>query len=677
MITPAAKSATRAIFEAVNDALFIFDLDGRPVECNPASQQLFGYTLEEFLQLHTDQLIHPGSRPAFATFGDDVRAGRDFRARGQLVRKDGSLFHADVRGQAFTHKGRPHALAIVRDVSEEVAATHLLEQRVEERTRELAMLSAVSQSMVSMLKLEPLLDVILDRLKDVIGYQLASISILEHEKELLLLAVRGTGMPKLGTRFPLSEHSNTWEVLKNREPSSVPDLNADTLLAQRMRENLAAQNLTGLGSWMSAPLVIRDQSIGLLALAHPEVNYYNPARVDLAMAFANQAAVAIENARLFAAEQRRAEQFRVIHEVGKRVTSILSLDQLLVEKARTIRESFGYHHVHIGMVEGERVVFKTRNAAQPEDEIFQCCEEVTPIVGREGISGWVAGTGEALIVPDVMKDVRFIPSKNDQTRSETAIPIKIKGQVIGVIDVESDRVDGFDESDLVVLQSLADQVAVAIENARLYEQAQHLAALEERQKLARELHDSVSQALYGIVLGARTARTLLDRDSPKSAEPMDYIISLAEAGLAEMRALIFELRPESLQTEGLVAALGKLINALGARYQLRVQLEAGAEPDVSMEVKESLYRITQEAMNNIAKHARAQSVRVTLKSDVDELSLDISDDGAGFDTSRQFPGHLGLHTMRERAEKAGGTFALDSAPNTGTRIRVRIPLSAR
>jgi two-component system, NarL family, response regulator LiaR len=149
MTTLRRQSATRAIFEAVNDALFIFDLDGRPVECNPASQQLFGYTLEEFLQLHTDQLIHPESRPAFATFGDDVRAGRDFRARGQLVRKDGSLFHADVRGQAFTHKGRPHALAIVRDVSEEVAATHLLEQRVEERTRELAMLSAVSQSMVS------------------------------------------------------------------------------------------------------------------------------------------------------------------------------------------------------------------------------------------------------------------------------------------------------------------------------------------------------------------------------------------------------------------------------------------------------------------------------------------------------------------------------------------------
>jgi signal transduction histidine kinase len=294
-----------------------------------------------------------------------------------------------------------------------------------------------------------------------------------------------------------------------------------------------------------------------------------------------------------------------------------------------------------------------------------------------GISGWAAGTGESLIVPDVMKDVRFIPSKNDQTRSEAAIPIKIKGQVIGVIDVESDRVNGFDESDLVVLQSLADQVAVAIENARLYEQARHFAALEERQKLARELHDSVSQALYGIVLGARTARTLVEREPAKAIEPLDYILSLSEAGLAEMRALIFELRPESLQTEGLVAALGKLVNALGARYQFKVQMEAGEEPNVSIEVKESLYRIAQEALNNIAKHARAQHVSLQLKAESGELMLEISDDGAGFDTSQQFPGHLGMHSMRERAEKVGGTFTIESAPDAGTRIRATIPSAAR
>jgi signal transduction histidine kinase len=555
-----------------------------------------------------------------------------------------------------------------------------LERRVEERTRELSTLLKVSHTITTTLELESLLGLILDQLKEVVGYRLASISALEGDM-LVLLEQRGGAEPMVNERESLNDHPNTLKMLEAGKPLIIPDLNADAYLAGRVRGNILKRGKEALyadsNSWMSIPLTAREKPVGALVLAHEQVNYYTPARAELAMAFANYAAIAITNARLFAAEQRRAEQFRVISEVGRRITSILSLDQLLVETARTIRESFGYHHVHIGMVEGERIVFKTRSAAQPEDEMFQCCEDVTPIVGREGISGWVAGTGESLIVPDVMKDVRFIPSKNDQTRSETAIPIKIKGQVIGVIDVESDRVNGFDESDLVVLQSLADQVAVAIENARLYEQARQLAALEERQKLARELHDSVSQALYGIVLGARTARTLLDRDPTQAAQPLDYILSLSEAGLAEMRALIFELRPESLQTEGLVAALGKLVNALGARHQFKVQMEAGEEPNVPIEAKESLYRIAQEALNNIAKHARARQVSLQLKVESDAVMLEISDDGAGFDVTQNFPGHLGLHTMRERAEKAGGTFAIDSAPNAGTRLQVKIPLTTR
>jgi signal transduction histidine kinase len=179
--------------------------------------------------------------------------------------------------------------------------------------------------------------------------------------------------------------------------------------------------------------------------------------------------------------------------------------------------------------------------------------------------------------------------------------------------------------------------------------------------------------LYGISLGARTARTLLEREPAKAAEPLDYILSLADTGLAEMRALIFELRPESLRTEGLVAALGKLVNALDARHQLEVRLEAGDEPEVAIEVKESLYRIAQEAMNNIAKHARAAHVEIRLSNANGTLLLNISDDGAGFDTGADYPGHLGMHTMRERAEKAGGRFAIDSAPNAGTRIQVTIP----
>ncbi len=143
----------------------------------------------------------------------------------------------------------------------------------------------------------------------------------------------------------------------------------------------------------------------------------------------------------------------------------------------------------------------------------------------------------------------------------------------------------------------ANQLAVAIENVRLYERAGQLAALEERQKLARELHDSVSQALYGIALGTRTARAVLDRsdmtESEKSGltEPLDYVLAQTDAGMAEMRALIFELRPESLQAEGVVAALRKQTAALQARHQIPVAVDFGPEPELPLAQKEMLYRV--------------------------------------------------------------------------------------
>lgn len=200
-----------------------------------------------------------------------------------------------------------------------------------------------------------------------------------------------------------------------------------------------------------------------------------------------------------------------------------------------------------------------------------------------------------------------------------------------------------------------------------------VAALEERQKLARELHDSVSQALYGIALGARTAQTQLERDPAKLAEPLDYILSLAEAGLSEMRALIFELRPESLKNEGLVAALTKQSNALRARHKLDVATHFDPEPDISLDVKEALYRIVQEAMHNIAKHAHATRVDLTLRQSGDQLVLEIRDNGKGFDHNREYPGHLGMRSMPERAAQIGAEFHIQSLPNVGTTIIISLP----
>ncbi len=207
---------------------------------------------------------------------------------------------------------------------------------------------------------------------------------------------------------------------------------------------------------------------------------------------------------------------------------------------------------------------------------------------------------------------------------------------------------------------------------RLYEQAQELAALQERQRLARELHDSVSQTLYGIGLGAHTAQEVLERDPEQAMASLEYVITLAEAGLAEMRALIFELRPESLETEGLVAALTKQVVVLHARYKLAVETDLGEEPDLSLEKKHALYRIAQEACHNIVKYARASTVVLRLAEQKDEILLEVRDNGRGFDPTGSFPGHLGLRSMQERIEKVNGAFAIESTPGQGTCIRVRV-----
>jgi signal transduction histidine kinase len=226
-----------------------------------------------------------------------------------------------------------------------------------------------------------------------------------------------------------------------------------------------------------------------------------------------------------------------------------------------------------------------------------------------------------------------------------------------------------------MLRRRAEQALASEREIRLlYDQAQELAALQERQRLARELHDSVSQALYGISLGAHTAREALSGEPEQATASLDYVIGLAEAGLAEMRALLFELRPESLASEGLVAAITKQLAVLRTRYRLTVEAYLDDEPDVSLETKYALYRISQEALHNIIKHARATTVVLSLTCSDQALTLELRDDGLGFDPTGHFPGHLGLQSMQARAQKAGGSLLIESHTGQGAHLVARIPL---
>jgi signal transduction histidine kinase len=169
---------------------------------------------------------------------------------------------------------------------------------------------------------------------------------------------------------------------------------------------------------------------------------------------------------------------------------------------------------------------------------------------------------------------------------------------------------------------------------------------------------------------------MVDADTARLAAPLDFVLEQAGRGLAEMRALIFELRPEALEQEGLVAAMSRRAAAFEAQHQFRLELALCDEPAAPLPVKEALYRIAQEAMQNTIKHAQATEIRVSLVCIDKTIVLEIRDNGRGFDTTGSFPGHLGLQSMRERAAQFGGTLAMESAVGIGTSITVRMPVGA-
>lgn len=224
---------------------------------------------------------------------------------------------------------------------------------------------------------------------------------------------------------------------------------------------------------------------------------------------------------------------------------------------------------------------------------------------------------------------------------------------------------------LAVYCSLLGSVA---ERRRLHDEALRSATLRERNRLARELHDSVSQSLYGIVMGTHTALKSI-RDLDKATIALEYVLKQSEAGLTEMRALIFELRPEHLEHEGLMAALRRQVNALCANSNLRLSVEIDTqEPDITLDCKEVAYRIGIEAVRNVLKHAQATELRVSLTNTQYELRLEIYDNGRGFNTQVIPPGHLGVQSMRERAAQIRAGFDLDSAPGKGTLLRLVVPI---
>jgi signal transduction histidine kinase len=268
-------------------------------------------------------------------------------------------------------------------------------------------------------------------------------------------------------------------------------------------------------------------------------------------------------------------------------------------------------------------------------------------------------------------------------RSWLGVPLALQDRVIGVLTVSNEEPGFFDERHERIARGVADLAALAIENARLYGHAASLAALEERTRLARDLHDSVTQSVFSLGMLSRAARTQHERGLPALGTTLERLSVLAGEALAEMRALVVELRPSSLVEEGLGKALEKLVVAFRVRTDARIVCTTTADPKLSPEAETAMFRVVQEALGNAVKHAWASEVRVDLQECDHRARVTVADDGIGFDpaapavaTEDGAKGGMGLRSMQERATAAGLMLTIESVPGTGTTVTIeaRLPV---
>jgi signal transduction histidine kinase len=371
--------------------------------------------------------------------------------------------------------------------------------------------------------------------------------------------------------------------------------------------------------------------------------------------------------------ERLSPKLKAVSDAVLAVAAELSVDEVLQRLVDSARELAHARYAALGLPDGDGGFRRFLTSGMSDALIAS----LGPLPRQHGVLGAMLETPSPYRTADIHDHPRFRgwwPDRHPDMRSFLGVPIVAPAGVIGAFYL-TEKLDApdFSDEDEELIGLLAAHAAIAIANARLHEQARELSIAAERNRLALDLHDAVSQKLFGLVLSAEAARTLLERDPAAASDQVEKLQGQAQEALEELRSLVFELRPPDLEKDGLAGALRKHVELLGrlGEQELELVVDDGipADPHRDGEV----LRIAQEALHNARKHAQANHLAVRLRIDEDGLLLEVEDDGVGFDPDAPATRsrRLGLTSMEERAQRVGGTLEIRSAPGAGTTIRLR------
>ena len=570
---------------------------------------------------------------------------------------------------------------IAREVCDLVAvAIHnrqLLEAEQKARERERG-LREVGASLTLGLELDEVLRRILDQLERLIAFSSAGIVLLDGW-QLVFAARREVNVTRQNLDA-MRDHTPT--NLRRVFDSAQPFLIDDTTVAEEW------SHLPGfeyIRAWLGVPLMLKGACIGALTIDREQPHSFTAEDVELALAFANQAAVAIDNARLFNEVQTYAER----------------LDARVRERTRELEALYGITAAAIENLDLERVLARALELAV---QAVGCSGGGIYLVqpgqpglrpgARVGVGGplddtpaaqlftrlspdgapWVAGGSRATYdhgagpLPDGLFAVG--------TRAAAVAPLRAHGRSLGVLVLWSDAADAFNGSSLL-LTAIADQIGAAVDNIQLRQMTRQAAIIEERERLARDLHDAATQTVFSAGLFAEAARESARAGDLAQVERYSQsVVQRIYQALGEMRLLLFELRTETLAQLGLAGALHERLQSVEKRANIATRLRVEGVGSLPLALEETFYRVALEALNNALRHAHARHVSVTLRAADGQLTLFIRDDGVGFrrrDAAQQ--GGMGLDSMAKRIHKVDGSIRIISRPGHGTRVEARAPLA--
>jgi len=365
----------------------------------------------------------------------------------------------------------------------------------------------------------------------------------------------------------------------------------------------------------------------------------------------------------------------ILASITETVGSGRSLKDVLTKLAETAKEISGATYAAIGIPEPEGDAFSAFIHVGMSDELVA---EMGPLPRTHGMLDAMLHDPEPLRLPDIKQDPRFRgwwPSAHPLMNSFLGVPIVSEGEVIGAFYL-TDKVGAaeFTDEDQAGIALLASHAAAAIEAAEMFEDSRSLAMSEERERLARELHDALNQSLFSLTLTAKAASRHLATDPARAAEELNEIALLSRQAMTELRAVVEGLRTPDVERDGLLPAIRSLADLLSRVHHIEIEVLADIEPGLEGRAEHEVFRIVQEALTNAVRHSEAAKVTVSVENG-DWLAVTIRDDGHGFEpNARNYRGRrLGLTSMRERASMLGGTLSIDSSPGAGATVRLEVP----